>query len=829
MFTLHRYRSDARTRRMEDAGLAARNTTLIKGLSFLDGAAALSVDSSAFVPALTWTRLDSFYLSDRADSAVIGQWIRSAHSDGSARAFAVVRDGGTVSILFGSGSGRSVLPGAFRANSGEAELSDPADWPIPRYEYCGLLLGGDTAAGRLAEAVAAADRLTGCYAAVVMLPLSQAESDALIKQDQALADRLQPYAAVRRTYGAQTQRQEVIPDQSIIRALEVLRSEAALLRDHGADGVVRTALLYGAASEAELQVLASLVRSCAGQGADPGRKPGLSQVRSMRLFGGSRYLAIPGVKLPSGPPETVYPLSLQSVSAAASYCLPPLRSYDGCCRHTTARDTLYPAAEPVTEAAIPIGRLADSGREAVIPLRSLLSHCAVFGTTSAGKTTTIKTLITRAFQQRKIPFIVIEASKKDYYSLCSAVPELRVYGSGADGLPLKLNPLQPETGVLVESHISAVANAITAAMPAEHPIPDALERLLQITYERCGWFPGQVAYEDPKRPWPVLHDVLDVLPAFMRTHGDYGPEVKKNLQAALTLRVESLCNGALGRLFAGRTGLQARDLLAAPTVIELADLDAGRDFLMSLLLFNLHACLSHLPPSGRLERLIVVEEAHRVFRKTLLEGSSHGRNVTALENMLAEIRCSGTGLILADQRPSVMADGVFANTSVMICHAIGSAADRAVIQGSMNLTDQQAEGVKNLRPGECLLSLTGFRGVQHAMADRPALGTPAPAACVLCQSRFRCRLDQVRATLAGLDQAKLRYHVSRLLACPYDVENVGKNTAYMFSRLNIAPAGAERLCLLGAILEQQAGLPSQSCRIILANYMKYLERSQVHG
>ena len=826
MFTSLRYRSDARSRRMEDAALAAGSTALTKGMAFLDGAAALNVDSSAFIPILDWTRLDSFYLPDRAaDSAAIGQWIRSAHSDGSARAFAVVRDGGSVSILFANG--REILKSAFRANAGEAVFTDTAGWPIPRYEYCGLLLGGDgAAAARLAETIAAANTLTGCYAAVVMLPVSQAKMDEIIKQDLSLADRLQPYGTVRHTYGVQTQRVETIPNEPVIRAIDLLRSEAALLRDHGGDGVMRTALLYGAASEGELEVLTALVRSCAGQGPGPGRKQDLSQVRSLRLFGASPYLAIPGVKA-AGLPATVYALSLQSVTDAASYCLPPLRSYDGCCRHTAARDTLYSPAAPVTEAGVTIGRLTDSARAAVIPLRSLLSHCAVFGMTSAGKTTTIKTLITRAYRQLKTDFAVIEAVKKDYFTLTSAVPELRVYGSGADGFPLEMNPLQPETGVLVESHISAVTAAINAAMPAEHPIPDALERLLQITYEQFGWYPGQIAYEDPKRPWPVLRDVLAKIPSFIQNHAAYGPEVRKNLQAALTLRVETLCNGALGRLFAGRKGLQARDLLSAPTVIELADFsDAGRDFLMSLLLFNFHAWLSHLPPSGRLERLIVVEEAHRVFRKTLAEESSHGRNVAALENMLAEIRCSGTGLILADQRPGAMADGVFANTAVMISHAVGSAADRDVIRACMNLTGQQAEGLKNLRPGECLISLTGRRGTQHAMTDRPA-DAPAPAACVLCQSRFRCRRDQVLAILAGLDQASLRYHVSRIISCPYDVENVGRNTLDMFSRLNIAPVGAERLCLLGAILEQ-AGLPSQSCRIILANFLKY-ERRQDHG
>lgn len=83
----------------------------------------------------------------------------------------------------------------------------------------------------------------------------------------------------------------------------------------------------------------------------------------------------------------------------------------------------------------------------------------------------------------------------------------------------------------------------------------------------------------------------------------------------MKIRCETFSSGALGRLFSKASGLTAKDFLEVPTVVELADFsEENTAFLMNILLFKFQSYLERRPASHTLNRLIVVEEAHNIFR-----------------------------------------------------------------------------------------------------------------------------------------------------------------------------------------------------------------------
>ena len=328
-----------------------------------------------------------------------------------------------------------------------------------------------------------------------------------------------------------------------------------------------------------------------------------------------------------------------------------------------------------------------------------------------------------------------------------------------------------------------------------------------------------MAYADRRKPFPTFADVLADIAHYIAVSAQYGPEVRQNLTAALKIRCETYSTGALGRIFSCASGLTARDFLDVPTVVEFADFsEENTAFLMNILLFKFQSYLERLPESHELTQLIVVEEAHNVFRKTISEDTSLARSNLAFDKMLAEIRASGTGLILSDQRPSLMPDSVLANTAVKLCLSMGSEDDRKSIGDAMGLSDIQRNELNMFKTGECILAVRGYRGLFHVAADKFTHGETFSAACMVCACRFRCRKAAVQKLIADLSPELVRYHLAKITVNPYNVSLLSDNIEDM----HVAAAASTRLCLLGELL-RQANIPIQKSRVIVKSYNNHLK------
>lgn len=803
---------------MRDALALAGRVCLLKQNHFLDGVQAIQVDDATYIPKIShWWQMGGLRLLEgeettaRLVQTACTRWLGAARQTGAPAVFLVRKEGRNLTVLYGSGA--VDLPALFQAQVPGCSFTTPAEIGPGGGRYSGLLLGSMRAGG-LADTLACSD-LENAWVACILLPSSGAEAQNLLRQDQALVEQLKPYRSFQRVSGHATRRTVELPVPQVDRALAMLEEEIQFLQQSG--GVVRTALRFGAPDEASCWRLAEIIRSSL---AGREEKQPLEPVRCFLLEGGSskNFLAVPSVTADPGAGLRMPAFSLQSLEQAGAFCIPPVHScpgfyVTGLTVGEQSRD-LFPVLPPIREEGAAVGRTLEDGAPAVLPYGNLLSHMAVCGSCNTGKTNLVMQLLTRVWQQQRIPFVVLEAAKKEYCGLLGSIPELQVYTPGADGLLLQINPLRPENGTLIENQAAAVSRAVAAATGAEHPIPEAMEGLLKQTYRRFGWEYGMLAYDCPDRPFPTVGDLMAGVEDYIAANAQYGPEVRQNLTAALKLRCSWLAEGALGRMFASPAGLSARDLISAPAVIELADLsEESAAFLMNILLFRLQSYLQGLPGSSRLERLLVVEEAHNVFRRTLSEDSSLAKSNLAFEKLFAEVRSSGTGIILSDQRPSILPDAVMANTSIKACFGLSSESDRRVIGDAMGMSELQQRELNAFGIGECLVSVRGHRGVYHLKTDKMVSSIGYSPACLLCKCRFRCRKAAVEPLVQRLDPAAVRYHLAKIRQAGYG-SDLQERVRRMIRDLGMPDKQAEAFCLLGRVLDQ-AGVPAGESRRIL--------------
>lgn len=816
---------------MRNASALANRIIQLKGNRYLDNIEGIFLNDSAFIPNIKeWTLLQGFRMTDKETSAAALEraaqhWIRSSYRSGIPSAFVLSSAiDGTLSVRYGNMSSDGILCSLLP----DCHVVHQNVWNTEGYRYSGIMLG-TLAAENIADTFASAD-FKGAYISCVVIPVADSVAQDILTENRRMSAKLTPYKSFQRVYGSSTRRTVDIPVQEVVEALSVLKDESEFLQSHLPAGLVCTAVRFGANERHEYLRLANLVQS--GMAAS-GENPGFEPVRCFELRGAfpnwKSCLAIPKIETidSASPQQNAYAVSFQGMIHAASFCTAPAHSYPGYYVESAmigddAHD-LFPVIRAITDTGITLGKTLNSTGNAVLPLGSLLCHTVVFGASNTGKTNIVMKLLGNAWNAYHIPFVVLEAAKKEYNSMLAGISELRIFTPGVDGTPLQMNPLQPEDGMLIENHVSAVVRAISAATGAEHPIPEAFNGLLKRTYKRFGWEFGTMAYTDLSRPFPTFAEALKDVDEYIAASAQYGPEVRQNLTAALKLRCETFSSGALGRLFAKSNGLMAKDFLGTPSVIELADLsEENTAFLMNILLFKFQSYLERLPASNGLNRLIVVEEAHNVFRKTLSEDTSLARSNQAFDKMFAEIRASGTGLILSDQRPSLMPDSVLANTAVKLCLGMDSEDDRRTIGDAMGLSEIQRRELHTFGIGECVVTIRGQRGVFHIQTDKVSQDNSFSSACMVCSCRFRCRKTAVLKLINELSPELVRYHVAKITANPYNISVLSINIERMLEDMHVTATASTRICLLGELLSR-VGISMQESRIIVNAYNNYLK------
>ncbi|MDW8363286.1 MAG: ATP-binding protein [Myxococcales bacterium] len=454
----------------------------------------------------------------------------------------------------------------------------------------------------------------------------------------------------------------------------------------------------------------------------------------------------------------VFPRSLASyltgeeLAALAAPPVEPLPGYE--VRRTPTLSLTAPG--PGSSDAWTLGVVCDHGRplegvEVQLGPDDLAKHLFVCGLTGSGKTTTVKELLAKA----AVPFLVLEAAKRDYRRLL-AVEGLRnrlaVYTVGdASVTPFRLNPFYVMPGVSALTHIDFLKAIFNASFSLYGPMPYILETCIHNVYRKRGWdlYTGRHpslcdknGEPDPARHrvpeaahyFPTLVDLRDEVHDYVRSSLEYRGELSDNIRTAIVTRLDSLSVGAKGLLFGSAQPFDVGALLATPTVLELEALadDDDKAFFVGLMLafISEHRQVNNpaLDPfterPGPLRHLLVIEEAHRLVKNVVQErvteqlGNPRGKAVEFFANVISEMRAMGQGVVVVEQIPSKILPDVIKNTNVKLVHRLVSADDQAIVAASLGLSAEEASHLSSLPTGRALYAKEGMpRPVEVAVAS----------------------------------------------------------------------------------------------------------------
>lgn len=404
-----------------------------------------------------------------------------------------------------------------------------------------------------------------------------------------------------------------------------------------------------------------------------------------------------------------------------------------------------------------------------VPLETLNRHAFVTGATGAGKSQTVRHLLTELAGQG-IPWLAIEPVKSEYAVMAArlaAAAQVTVINPADPGaVPLSVNPLAPEPGYPVQAHIDMVRALFLAAFEAHEPFPQIISQALQRAYEACGWDPVTGAGPPGAAAPPAVPTLARLQRAALEVIDDvgYGRELRADVRGFVNVRLRSLRTGSAGRFFEGGHPADISELLGRNVVLAIEDVanDEDKAFLIGTLIIRIveHLRLrARAGPGGGLRHVIVIEEAHRLLRASRDGAGAHA--VELFAGLLAEIRAYGEGIVVAEQIPAKLVPDVVKNTALKVLHRLPAADDRQVVGAAMNLDEDQSRQVVSLRPGEAAVFADGMDRplrirVPFGEAD-PAIWTPVrspgppvagrrSAACgPVCRTGRPCTLLEIRA------------------------------------------------------------------------------------
>lgn len=362
------------------------------------------------------------------------------------------------------------------------------------------------------------------------------------------------------------------------------------------------------------------------------------------------------------------------------------------------------------------------GGAVTVKLKHLTRHALVTGFTGAGKTNTVLYLLNQLWAERQrkglrpIPFLVIEAAKKEYRGLLDqpGFEDLLIFTLGDETTsPFRLNPFELLPGVRLEAHLGQLQTCFDAALPQFGILPSIIAESLELIYQDKGWKLTDRGGNQQDRLFPTVRDMFAKVIQVAENRG-YAGETYHNIRAAAAGRIGGLLRGSKGRMFACQRSVPLDLLMTRPVVLELNDLNQQDKALTMMFLLMLLREYRELHKAKSLQHVTVVEEAHNVMENVQSVGASEvaadtrAKAVEAFAAMLAEVRAYGEGMVISDQSPEKLAPDAVRNTNLQIAHQLRHRTDREAIAAAMIMDEAQREYLGKLRVGEAAVFLTGY-------------------------------------------------------------------------------------------------------------------------
>lgn len=361
-----------------------------------------------------------------------------------------------------------------------------------------------------------------------------------------------------------------------------------------------------------------------------------------------------------------------------------------------------------------------------LDVNSLSKHAFVTGTTGSGKSNTLYCLISQLadravdaskhpeFADDKIKFLIIEPAKGEYKEVFGSQEGVTVYGSNPKvSKLLTINPFVFPEEVDVYEHIDALVEIFNACWPMYAAMPQVLKHAIIEAYKACGW--DLVNSCNPFGIYPTVEDVLVCLKEYINA-SEYSSDTKGDYKGSLETRLQSLCDGIVGRMFNAEP-IPDEQLFNANVIIDLSRVKSSetKSLLMGLLVLKLNEFRSserkgmNLP----LRHVTVLEEAHNLLKRTSTDQSAESSNIAGMAvekiaNSMAEMRTFGEGFIIADQSPAMLDPATIRNTNTKIVMALPEKDDREISGKALGLDDEHIEELSRLKTGEAVVYQSGW-------------------------------------------------------------------------------------------------------------------------
>jgi Helicase HerA, central domain len=425
-----------------------------------------------------------------------------------------------------------------------------------------------------------------------------------------------------------------------------------------------------------------------------------------------------------------------------------------------------------------LDRHASTGRSLEIDVDQLARHALITGLTGSGKTTTCRRLIESMRRSAgPVPFLVIEPAKDEYSSWFRTLRKgtYNVFSIDDEDprvQPLWINPFVPSVGFSIQSHIDFLCQLFQAAFNFWGPQVHIVVKSIYRAYKNAGWnldtgrfqwvrpprklappqpssakiatvgTPSETAgpaTPDPEPPlaiegvihYPRFGDFIAAVQEVTRE--DYKGEFAQNLEGAILGRLQRLQgSGAKEQIYSPDVSIPEEELFEKPCLVKLAKVsDDEKAFLIGLIFTRLYE-YHEVNSQGQtgLKHICLIEEAHRLFRRTSggisgEEGSPRALSIELFSNLLAEIRAYGEGILLAEQIPQKLVSDAIKNTNLKIAHRLVHREDRELLGHAMNLSPEQVQELTLLEEGQAIVHFQGLTSAVHLKIDKEPLPWPS--------------------------------------------------------------------------------------------------------
>lgn len=368
-----------------------------------------------------------------------------------------------------------------------------------------------------------------------------------------------------------------------------------------------------------------------------------------------------------------------------------------------------------------------------VDVQSLAAHTFITGSTGAGKSNAIYTLLTE-LRRQKVNFLVIEPAKGEYKQIFGGLADVSVYGTNEKKAPLlRIDPFSFPEDIHVLEHIDRLIEIFNVCWPMYAAMPAVLKEAVERAYRIAGWdMVGSVCRHQDCFGAPLYPTFADVENAIVEVvqSSYYSADNKGDYMGALCTRVHSLTNGIYGQIFTADE-LSFAELFDRNVIVDLSRCSSmeTKALLMGILVMKLQEYRMSANEGGNipLQHVTVLEEAHHLLKRTGFEQGMEtanlvGKSVEMLANAIAEMRTYGEGFIIADQSPGLMDMSVIRNTNTKLILRLPDYSDRELVGRAAALNDEQIGELARLETGVAAIYQNNWNEAVLCKIDQAELG-----------------------------------------------------------------------------------------------------------